>query len=137
MKQENKEYEKWLSEIKSRQPILDNPEQLTMTILNQITETPSEKRPVKFLIGAWVSGIAATLLLLLFINDLCLPPSSPETKTLNEYPNWINGTPPSLPNNWEEMKLPEKNAYLSSRYAQHRKLRQTQIFQTIKENQSK
>ena len=29
MKQEDKQYEKWLAEVKSRQPILDNPEELT------------------------------------------------------------------------------------------------------------
>ena len=27
MKQEDKQYEKWLAEVKSRQPILDNPEE--------------------------------------------------------------------------------------------------------------
>ena len=34
MKQEDKQYEKWLTEVKSNQPILENPEELTATILN-------------------------------------------------------------------------------------------------------
>lgn len=29
MKQEDKQYEKWLTEIKSNQPILENPEKLS------------------------------------------------------------------------------------------------------------
>ena len=29
MKQEDKQYEKWLTEVKSNQPILENPEELT------------------------------------------------------------------------------------------------------------
>ena len=37
MKQEDKQYEKWLTEIKSNQPILENPEELTTTILNRIS----------------------------------------------------------------------------------------------------
>lgn len=37
MKQEDKQYEKWLTEIKSNQPILENPEKLTATILNRIS----------------------------------------------------------------------------------------------------
>ena len=34
MKQEDKKYEEWLTEIKNRQPILENPEELTAAILN-------------------------------------------------------------------------------------------------------
>ena len=37
MKQEDKQYEKWLAEVKSRQPILDNPEELTASILDRIS----------------------------------------------------------------------------------------------------
>ena len=38
MKQEDKKYEEWLTEIKNRQPILENPEELTAAILNKITD---------------------------------------------------------------------------------------------------
>ena len=69
MKQEDKRYEKWLTEVKSNQPILENPEELTATILNRISGISPERKRRKFHIGAWASGIAASLLLLLFIND--------------------------------------------------------------------
>ena len=59
MKQEDKQYEKWLTEVKSNQPILENPEELTATILNRISGISPERKRRKFLIGAWASGIAA------------------------------------------------------------------------------
>ena len=115
MKQEDKKYEEWLTEIKNKQPILENPEELTAAILNKRT--------------------AATLLLFLFINDACFPPSPSEAETQNGYVYQPNGTSFPLPENWEEMQLLEKSTYLSSQYTQHRKLRQTRILQIIKENQ--
>ena len=60
MKQEDKQYEKWLTEVKSNQPILENPEELTATILNRISGISPERKRRKFLIGAWASGIAAS-----------------------------------------------------------------------------
>ena len=39
MKQEDKKYEEWLTEIKNKQPILENPEELTAAILNKIPIT--------------------------------------------------------------------------------------------------
>ena len=113
MKQEDKQYEKWLAEVKSRQPILDNPEELTASILDRISGISPPKKQRKFLIGAWASGIAATLLLLLFINSI------------------------PLRANCEEMRLQEKNIYLSSQYTQHRKFRKAQILQVIKEKRLK
>ena len=121
MKQEDKKYEEWLTEIKNKQPILENPEELTAAILNKITDNAPKKKKIRYLVGAWISGTAATLLLFLFINDACFPPSPSEAET--------------LPENWEEMQLLEKSTYLSSQYTQHRKLRQTRILQIIKENQ--
>ena len=126
MKQEDKQYEKWLAEVKSRQPILDNPEELTASILDRISGISPPKKQRKFLIGAWASGIAATLLLLLFIND---------TGKQNEYDNWSDSIP--LPASGEEMRLQEKNIYLSSQYTQHRKFRKAQILQVIKEKRLK
>ena len=100
MKQEDKQYEKWLAEVKSRQPILDNPEELTASILDRISGISPPKKQRKFLIGAWASGIAATLLLLLFINDTCFTPVSQRTGKQNEYDNWSNSIP--LPANWKK-----------------------------------
>ena len=85
MKQEDKQYEKWLTEVKSNQPILENPEELTATILNRISGISPERKRRKFLIGAWASGIAASLLLLLFINDTCFTSVPHRTEMQNEY----------------------------------------------------
>ena len=81
MKQEDKKYEEWLTEIKNRQPILENPEELTAAILNKITDNAPKKKKIRYLVGAWISGTAATLLLFLFINDACFPPSLSEAET--------------------------------------------------------
>lgn len=135
MKQEDKQYEAWLSELKNKQPILKNPEELTTAILNSISPSPSRSKHGrrKFLIGAWLSGLAAAVLLLLFINDAYLSPMPQQ----NEYGDWQNSTSFSLPENWKEMGLQEKNNYLSSQFTRHRQLRQTRIIQLIKENRSK
>lgn len=93
-------------EIKSNQPILENPEELTATILNRISGISPERKRRKFLIGAWASGIAASLLLLLFINDTCFTSVPHRTEMQNEYDNWSNSIP--LPDNWEEMRLLER-----------------------------
>ena len=93
MKQEDKQYEKWLTEVKSNQPILENPEELTATILNRISGISPERKRRKFLIGAWASGIAASLLLLLFINDTCFTSVPHRTEMQNEYDNWSNSIP--------------------------------------------
>ena len=61
MKQEDKKYEEWLTEIKNRQPILENPEELTAAILNKITDNAPKKKKIRYLVGAWISGTAATL----------------------------------------------------------------------------
>lgn len=135
MKQEDKQYEEWLSELKNKQPILKNPKELTTSILNSIPPSPSRSKPErrKFLIGAWLSGLAAAVLLLLFINDTYLSPIPQQ----NEYEDWQNSTSFSLPENWKEMELQEKNNYLSSQFTRHRQLRQARIIQLIKENRSK
>lgn len=135
MKQEDKQYAKWLTEIKSNQPILENPEELTAAILNRISGISPERKQRKFLIGAWASGIAASLLLLLFINDTCFTAVPHRTEIQNEYDNWSNSIP--LPDHWEEMRLLEKNTYLSSQYMQHRKSRKMQFLQVIKEKRLK
>ena len=86
MKQEDKKYEEWLTEIKNKQPILENPEELTAAILNKITDNAPKKKKIRYLVGAWISGTAATLLLFLFINDACFPPSPSEAETALHFP---------------------------------------------------
>lgn len=129
MKQEDKQYEKWLTELRNSQPVLNHPEELTSAILNEISRTAPPRKRRKYLIAAWVSGIAATFLLLLLINETRLTPSSfSQEEKPNVYTNWNNNK--ALPDNWEDMRLLEKSSYLSSRYIQHRQFRQ----KFIKEN---
>ena len=84
MKQEDKLYEEWLSELKSKQPILKNPEELTTSILNSIPRSHPKTGRRKFLIGAWLSGFAAAVLLLLFINDTYLSPIPQQNECVDE-----------------------------------------------------
>lgn len=135
MKQEDKQYEKWLTEIKNRQPILENPEELTTAILNSISVPSSRHKRKKYLLGAWLSGLAAAILLFLFINDTYFSPIPRQIEKLNG--NLPNSSIITLPDNWKEMKLSEKNSYLSARYVQHRKLRQASIYKFIKDNRLK
>lgn len=135
MKQEDKQYEKWLTEIKNRQPILENPEELTTAILNSISVPSSRHKRKKYLLGAWLSGLAAAILLFLFINDTYFSPMTRQIEKQNG--NLPNSSIITLPDNWKEMKLSEKNSYLSARYVQHRKLRQASIYKFIKDNRLK
>ena len=48
MKQEDKKYEEWLTEIKNKQPILENPEELTAAILNKITDNAPKKKKIRY-----------------------------------------------------------------------------------------
>lgn len=137
MKQEDKQYEKWLSEIKNRQPILENPEELTTAILNSISHPSSPHKRKKYLLGAWLSAMAAAILLFLFINDTYFSPIPQQAERQNDYGNLQYSSIISLPDNWNEMKLSEKNSYLSTRYVQHRKLRQASIYKFIKDNRLK
>lgn len=137
MKQEDKQYEKWLTEIKNRQPILENPEELTTAILNSISVPSSRHKRKKYLLGAWLSGMAAAILLFLFINDTYFSPMPRQIEKQNEYDNLQSSGNISLPDNWKDMKLSEKNSYLSARYVQHRKLRQASIYKFIKDNRLK
>lgn len=137
MKQTDEQYEKWLTEIKNRQPILENPDKLTTAILDSIPQTSSKHKGRKYLIGAWLSGMAAAILILLFINDTYFSSVPQQIERQNAYDNWRNSDVFSLPDNWKEMGLSEKNSYLSTRYTQHRQLRNAQLFKFIKDNRLK
>ena len=66
MKQDDKLYNEWLDEVRNVQPILSNPDELTTAILQQVSRiVPRKKKRKSLLIGSWVSGIAAGLLLCL------------------------------------------------------------------------
>lgn len=141
MKKEEVKYENWLNAIRSQQPTLENPEELTRDILNRIPQTAPQRKPKIFLIGAWISGVAATFLILLCINaTYSLSASSKieyQREKSYEYNHWRNSSHSSLPTNWKEMELSEKNTYLITRYTKHRKLRQENISNFIRDNRIK
>ena len=74
MKQEDKKYEEWLTEIKNRQPILENPEELTAAILNKITDNAPKKKKIRYLVGAIRNR---SNVIALFIYKRCLFSSLP------------------------------------------------------------
>ncbi|WP_455585512.1 hypothetical protein [Bacteroides sp.] len=126
MKQEDKRYEEWLSEIRNKQPVLDNPEELTAAILQRVVRTDSKKKRRKFIIGSWVLGIAAGFLLCLLINEVFFMPVSEEVNKKEEY-CFRQSTLPSFPANWGEMSLSERHSYWSAYYIQHRQQKQKRI----------
>lgn len=134
MKHEDKDYEKWLSAVKRRQPVLENPNELTDLILRRVSRIRSAKKQRKILVGTWMSGVAATLLLCLFINETVIAPSSYQVKEEKQCEYWQNNSYSSLPENWEEMKAMEKGAFLSSYYAQLRQIKQERISDILKKN---
>ena len=44
MKHEDKDYEKWLSAVKSRQPVLENPNELTDLILKRVSRIRNREK---------------------------------------------------------------------------------------------
>ena len=75
MKQEDKKYEEWLTEIKNKQPILENPEELTAAILNKITDNAPKKKDK---ISRWCLDIRnRSNVITLFIYKRCLFSSLP------------------------------------------------------------
>ena len=109
---EDKKYEEWLNEVRNRQPVLTNPEQLTADILKRASDISRSKTKNQIrLIGSWVTGIAATILLCLLITEI-----TPITVSDNESPEymWEAKTSRILPQNWHMMTLSEKGSYLSA-----------------------
>ncbi|GAE16498.1 hypothetical protein IX307_002034 [Bacteroides pyogenes] len=138
MKEKKEQYEIWLSEIRNRQPVVKNPEELIKSISDAISRTDEKcKKRKLFLTASWIAGIAATLLILLFVHGVCFPPLSLdiEKQSIQNYRRSNPGI--SLPTNWQKMKLVEKNSYLWERYAQQHKLRETQKKIFLKENRLK
>ena len=124
MKQDDKLYNEWLDEVRNVQPILSNPDELTTAILQQVSRiVPRKKKRKSLLIGSWVSGIAAGLLLCLLVSETLLSPVPDGVRVDSAY---------SLPEGWEKMRLSEKSDYLSGQYVQYKKLRQKRIMELTK-----
>ena len=134
MKQEDKQYEKWLAEVKSRQPILDNPKELDSIYPRQdIRNLAPQRKQRKFLIGAWGSGaLPQHYYFLCHQCTTCFTPVSQRTGKQNEYDNWSNSIP--LPANLGRNGTSGKKAFIYplELYATP-EVRKAQILQVIKE----
>lgn len=130
MRKEDKRYEKWLSEVKSSQPVLSNPEALRAAILQRIDRVTFKKRKRKFIISSWVFGAVAGLLLCLFLTETLFIPISGEVNKKDECYIWQN-TPSDLPENWKEMTPAERGRYCSARYMQQKQQRQKCILEIM------
>lgn len=132
MKQDDKLYNEWLDEVRNVQPILSNPDELTTAILQQVSRiVPRKKKRKSLLIGSWVSGIAAGLLLCLLVSEALFSPVPDGVRVEEEY-RFQENSAYSLPEGWEKMRLSEKSDYLSGQYVQYKKLRQKRVMELTK-----
>lgn len=68
MKIKEKKYEKIIGKMKSGQPVLANPDELTAKIMDSVENLPKQKTKYRFLQTAGIlSGIASCLLICLFV----------------------------------------------------------------------
>lgn len=128
MKQEGKSYEEWLAEIRRRPPVMSNPDELTASILQQVDRMPLRKKRRRLLMGSWLSGIAAGVLLCLLAGETLFAPVPYDVRPMGESRLQQNGIY-SLPEGWKEMRLSEKSDYLSGQYMRFKKLRQSKVME--------
>lgn len=134
MKQEDKGYKEWLAEIRTGQPLLDNPEELTKNIMQRIGRTKLKRRKRKFIIGSWFLGVAAGIGLCLLLNETLFSPVMGGTDREGESRREVSQVKVhgirqyfSLPANWENMSFSEKSSYCSAYYMAQRQQRQKRI----------
>lgn len=116
-------YEQWLEKIKTTEPCLDNPEELTNDILNRIDALPSGNPSRILLLVSRISGIAAAFLLCFLISETVL---FPQDKQFTEQPSTANavwqGKASFLPDDWNtESSFLEKSRYLSEQWKEYKK----------------
>lgn len=116
-------YEQWLEKIKTTEPFLDNPEELTNDILNRIDALPSGNPSRILLLVSRISGIAAAFLLCFLIGETVL---FPQDKQFTEQPSTANvvwqGKASFLPDGWNtESSFLEKSRYLSEQWKEYKK----------------
>jgi len=131
MKQDDRLYEEWLAEVRSRQPVISNPDGLTANILQQVSRIPFRKKKKRLLIGSWLSGIAAGLLLCLLVSEVLFTPLPDGLRVVEGYRSQENHTY-SLPQGWEKMRLSEKSEYLFGQYIRFRQQRQSRVMELRK-----
>lgn len=122
MKQEDKRYEEWLKDVRNRQPLMSNPEELTASILQRVALMPKRKQRRKLLIGRWLSGVAAGLLLCLLISEAILTTAADNVRVGELYLRQESSAF-AIPAGWDKMNIAEKSEYLSQQYIQPRQMR--------------
>lgn len=79
---EEKLYNQFVNRLKKDYPILENPDDLTNQILHRIETQPVQKRSRFWLVQGWLSGVAATILLFIFLTEPPVAlPSQPNYST--------------------------------------------------------
>lgn len=116
-------YEQWLEKIKTTEPFLNNPEELTNDILKRINTLPSGTPPRILLLVSRISGIAAAFLLCLLISETVF---FPQDKQFTEQPSTANavwlGKVSFLSDDWNtESSFLEKSRYLSEQWKEYKK----------------
>lgn len=115
MKREDEQYEQWLRQVRNAQPVLRNPEQLTLDILQNISQTSKKKNGIRKK-SAWFSAIAAGILLCFmmyetFFYSVAFRPMKDISRS-NSFMTIRRS--PSLPEEWTlGMTVQEKNKCLS------------------------
>lgn len=117
MKREDEYYENWLDKLKTTQPILERPDELTAAIMQRVSQSSlslprSTKKNRRLLIGRWGSLVAASLLLCLLVGETFFSLTTVPTKEEAVFA-W-RGPSISIPENWEAMNRIEKSRYLFS-----------------------
>ncbi len=81
MKAEDKTYERLIHQMKSHNPVLQNPDELTAGIMENISTLPQRKNSKGSIIRitGWVSTIAASLLICFLVSETFFYPSPAET----------------------------------------------------------
>lgn len=112
MNEVDRKYDEWLNELRGKQPVLTNPDQLSAGILQKISALKQPKQLSKrlYLLGSWLSGIAATVLLCFLLTEAIKEPHTPECESFRFI--WESAPASALPSNWKLMTLTEKKSYL-------------------------
>lgn len=121
MKEEDRKYEEWLNEIRRRQPVLNNPDQLAADVMQKVSGKRKPKKSLH-LFGSWLSGIAAAILLCFLLTETMRMPIQ------SDYENprfiWESAIASPLPQNWKSMTLAEKRSFLSVHQKQLERLKE-------------
>ena len=79
-----KKYEELMAQIKSTQPVIFDAERLTANILQKIEKVPQKKSKNKMLsIATWISSIAASVLIGLFLFEQFMIPTNNNHQSSN------------------------------------------------------